>query len=1281
MRLLGFFLAAALVLAAGAPASAAELRVRIITNDFVLPGKFAALRAFAREEGITLETVNVDRTDGKPAGWMSNAALVLLDTPRPGDRAGVLERLDGAQEGEEASPYVLIGGGPPAFERLAPPHARALMAYYANGGEENMRRLFAYIRTWSEGGDVATIPRPLILPETGIYHPEAPEVFATAGDYLAWGKDRWNADTPSLAISIHKGMLADMQTALVDVLVKGAEARGLRPMVFWFDGRDPNGLTKVLVPAKAGMLLNLTHMQNGPQRSKDFLDLDIPVMQGLGYRMGTREEWQKSPSGVPAYMLATFFSVTETWGMSDPLVLEAVEEGNPVPIPEQVELFLDKASALAQLRKAPASEKRLALMFWNYPTGEKSFSASHLNVPQSLETLTAALEAAGYDVTAMKEEALIEAGQKMLGGFYRPETLPDLHAAGLAAALPLSAYQSWFADLPGTLRADMEESWGKPEESPNLLTLDGEPHFIIPRLAAGKLLLMPQPPRSGKVGASYHDGKQPPGHAYLATYLYLQESFGAHALIHFGTHGTQEWTPGKDRGLWAGDYPYLTLGDMPVFYPYIQDNIAEAIQAKRRGRAVTVSHQTPAFAPAGLYDELRDLHDLIHQYSQLAEGAVREETAARITDFVLEKHLAQDIGWDEAGIAADFPGFMTALHDHVHALASASMPLGLHSFGSPASAGHRLSTIMQQLGKEYYEKIGLDPNEVFAEDFSQLSNTKAYTFLEDYLRGGKPVSEIEDEELRAMMARAQKLDRHLEETGEIEALLGGLAGGFVAPGSGGDPIRNPDVPSGRNLYAFEADKIPTKAAYEAGAEAFAALVADFEKENGHPPKKLAFSLWSSEALRHLGVLEAQVLHAMGLRPVWDEGGRVVALDIIPAEELGRPRVDAVLQVTSVYRDQFDHFMRLLAGAVERLSKLEEEDNIIRENALRIAAALKADGMGAEEADRLAALRIFSNEPGDYGTGLPDQTLASAEWEEDATLAESFLARMQYAYGASEWGHSLEGRNLFAEQLKGTDAAILSRSSNLHGVLSTDHPFEYLGGLAMAVRHLDGKSPALYISDLREKEPKLTTAAQFLAAEMRTRPLNPHWISEMQKEGYAGTLEMLNYVNNLWGWQVTAPETVRADQWQAIHDTYVMDSRGLKLTEFFEEHNPAAQAQLMERLLEAIRKGYWNAEEETRRELAERWQELDALQDTKIGAEVTRDFAEQMAAGFGIAQAEASSEAAGQPQQAPVKGQVMEEVAQESEGQAEMPWRIWVGIGVLCLLFLFGAARQQRRSSF
>ena len=1252
------------------------LAVRVVATEFVLQGKIDKLKELAADSHVVLSRAALSMPDLEA----DPPDLLILDTPRPADLSAV-QRALGETLSDTRAPWIRVGGGPPAFGNLPEPVARRLIAYYANGGQQNLRHLFAYLRAWHDGKPTDSIAPPTELAETGYYHPAAPNPFERVEDYLAWGADRWAPSAPRVAFAIHRGALVDDQLRLIDALVARSEARGQAPMAFWMDDRDPEALTNALGPARSDVLVNLQHMQNGPARQAEFLALGIPVLTALTWREGDRAHWRASASGITPRTAATMLTVPESWGMTDPLVIAAIENGEPAPLPEQLDALLDKVDRLARLRHLPAPEKRLALMFWSHPDGEKNVAASNLNVPRSLAKLTSALREAGYVVPERGETELIETAQRLLGGYYRPETLDTLLADKLAISLPLADYLGWLTELPEPSRRPLVERWGDPATHWALRQIEGEPHFVIPAIRLGSVLLLPQPPRAGRPGEAYHDSKVPPDHLYLAAYQALREEFGADALIHFGTHGTQEWLPGKDRGLAVGDYPFLALGDLPVFYPYIQDNIGEAIQARRRGRAVIISHQTPPFAPAGLYDELRDLHSLIHEYQQLDEGAVQQATAEQIRQKAVDAKMLADLGWDDARMRAEPQKFMQALHDHLHEMAQANVPLGLHTFGEPAQPEHRLATVMQQLGQPFLLALGLAEDEPIAEDFAGLQASLPYRTLQRFLRDGERLDTIDDARLREQLERALELDAQLAETGELQALLAGLAGGFVAPGPSGDPVRNPGVPSGRNLYAFEADKLPTRAAYEAGAEAFEQLLESYRQDHeGKSPEKLAFSLWSSEAMRHLGILESQVLHALGVRPVWDAGGRVQALEIIPAAELGRPRIDIVVQVTSVYRDQFDGFMRLLAEVVERLSRLDEPGNVLASNSRSLATRLRDQGLGAAEAERLSQLRLFGNEPGDYGTGVSQLTLDSTSWKEESELAQQFLSRLQYAYGTGSWGEKVDGQNLFAEQLKGVQAAVMARSSELNGVLATDHPFEFLGGLSLAIRHLDGTSPSLYISDLRKREPRTTGAAGYLASELRSRYLNPQWIAAMQQEGYAGTLEVLNVANNLWGWQAADRSMVRADQWQALHDTFVKDQRALGVNEWFETHNPTAQAQLIERMVEAIRKGYWDAPAQTRRELAERWQALTTERGADAGEPVTREFIQQLASGFGLAPTPAQSPTESASSGAPkagetVRGQVMQPLSEPTGEHDRLP--LLLGASALLLLLLLGAGHQQR----
>ena len=256
--------------------------------------------------------------------------------------------------------------------------------------------------------------------------------------------------------------------------------------------------------------------------------------------------------------------------------------------------------------------------------------------------------------------------------------------------------------------------------------------------------------------------------------------------------------------------------------------------------------------------------------------------------------------------------------------------------------------------------------------------------------------------------------------------------------------------------------------------------------------------------------------------------------------------------------------------------------------MRLKKSYLRSGQTEEDADYLSSLRIFSNETGNYGTSLAGASLASGTWDDDSKLANLYLDRMGYAFGKDEkrWSENVgklfgENGGLYSKVLSGTDGVIFSRSTNLYAMMTNDDPFQYFGGIGLAVRHIDGATPEMYVSNLRKKDQiKTQTLAEFVNQEMRSRYFHPRWIKAMQDSGYAGATAILDRMNNMWGWEVMTPEAIRDDQWQEFFEVYVEDKYQMDMREFFEQHNAESLAQIIERMLEAVRKGYWQADEET-----------------------------------------------------------------------------------------------------
>lgn len=1211
--------------------------VLFISNSPVSPGKFNNLTKIAKDYDIQVKYSFVEKLNTEVDGELFlDADMVIFDAPRDHIEGYIKSRLINAIPALEKSgkPFAWLSTNSVRSSNLPLELGERLHTYYINGGHTNFENFFRTLQAHFSGKRWGDIAEPIVFPSSAIYYPQAPSlVFDNVGSYLAWRKINLLKDPrPVIAIAFHQQYIAAEQTAFIEHLIGDIEKRGGIALPFYSPVMDNNAITKMLTHNNkivADVIINTQIMLNPEGRRQEFEKLGVPVLQAMPYRKGDEKAWRADQSGVALMDVPFYLAQAEYSGVTDIQITAAMRNSDEqiVAIDSQAQAIVQKAINIAKLRHMQNQEKRIVIFFWNYPPGEKNLSASFMNLPRSLDVTLASMRQAGYSIEHTDENRLIIQLQRLLAPSYRPpEDQTELRALlrdGLAELLPVKTYQVWLKTLPIETQKALNERWGGPEKSSMVLKINEEAFFVVPRLKIGNISLLPQAPRGerweDKEKSLYHSSSAIPSHFYLATYLWGREQAKADAFIHYGTHGSQEWLPGKERGLSVYDYSMLAVGDVPVVYPYIVDNIGEATQAKRRGRAVIISHQTPPFSPAGLHASLTRIHDQLHAWLAQDEGVVKEKIRADFLQQVKKERIDKDLEWTEERIVQDFPAFIVAVHDHIHELARTAQPLGLHTFGRGADEPWRMATVLMMLGKEFWESTaGLDQeaDEMLVGQYDQMTESAPYLRLQEIIHGNAA------NEDPALVAKARKWYEDLGARNEISALLSALNGSYIPTSYGGDPIKNPDsLPTGRNMYAFDPSRIPTKAAWEAGKEALDNLLVAHRLQTSKMPKKLTFTLWSVETMRHFGMLEAQALWAMGVEPVWDEGGRVIDVKLVPRDQLGRPRVDVVLSATGLYRDHFPNVMKQLAKAAKLAAEADEVDNPVAENTRRVAKQLENQGMNAEAALRAGQTRIFSSESGRYGTGLDDATLATDTWkgkeEGDRKLAQLYLSRMQFAYGPdeAEWGSADKTVNLYAEHLKGTEGAVLARTSNLYGMLTTDDPFQYLGGIALAVRHLDGKAPELYISNLRGSgSGKVEGAAQFLAKELATRNFHPGYIEGLKREGYAGTLQALDGINNFWGWQATAREIVRDDQWQEFVDVYVRDKHKLGLKQWFESKNPSALAQTIQVMLEASRQGYWKADAATVKELKSRYRDLAQRYDVHTDNTAFNAF---VGVGFGL----------------------------------------------------------------
>lgn len=1210
---------------------------------------------------------------------------------------------------------------------LSVDEAQALNQYFDNGGEINLTRMGDYIALSVLGDGTQEVQPPIIYPGQGFYAPGYDGlIFNDIESYVNW-RDEDLGDKPVIGVMMQRGLIESVSTNIIDETVARIEEKGALAVPFFFEispgAEDYVPMLQKNEETFLDLIINFSAIHFANERKSEFEQLGVPVLQSLTYMSGDQAAWEADAQGISPGMTPFFLVLPESAGVIDPVIVAAVnrERSEMEVIDYQMEHLLSRAIKYAKLRSTPNAEKKLTVMVW----GSRDIGASFMNVEQSLRAISGGLNKDGYSIDAVDADYFTDPVHRILDPFYRDYQLDELLKDDLAELMPVQDYLDWLNTLPEDVTQPINEFWGPAEENFMVVDYEGTSHFVLPRIRNGNMLVMRQPPRSDDKDENrlvYHRGTIPMNHYYLAAYYYAREFWGSDAIIHLGTHGSQEYLAGKERGLSHYDESNLAVWDVPVFYPFIVDDVGEAMQTKRRGSATVISHMTPPFAAAGLTDASADIHELMHQYKSMDEGGVREKTGAEIKTRCFEDNFCEDLGLDEAAIDADFDGFLEQLHTYLDEIAGENQPLGLHSFGELSEERLVTSTIVQMLGPDFASRArkaerkrygtsdhnhdhdhshdgdhdhdhvhaheGSDQlvEEHLGEDEADIEDQAGFKTVRDFVVNGQNTSGLSDE-LIADIERGREYYTNMVGIQELPNLIAALSGKYISVKTGGDPIRHPEsLPTGTNLYGFDPSRLPTKAAWDQGVELVEGVIEDYRVKHGKYPDKLAFSLWSIEAMRHYGVLESQALYAMGVRPLWTPDGRVIGTEIIEARELKRPRVDVVLSATGLYRDAFPNVMLWLAEAVKKIAELKEDNNSIWENTQRVKDELLAAGMSDEDAEYFSTVRIFSNASGDYASGIDNAVMASDTWETDAKIADNYMYKMGKAYGAdpARWASDLGDINLYGKQLSGTDIALFSRSSNIYGMLSTDDPFEYFGGLSLAIRNLDGKSPEMMISNLRDaNNPRAENAAVFLSKELRTRSLHKRWVSEMMEEGYSGSTALASRITNFWGWQVVDPNLVRDDQWQALADVYVNDSLDLDINEWFEKINPGAQARLVERMLEAIRKEYWEASDETIAMLTERLIALVNEYDLLVENQKLADFVNGQALGFGLQAAlpipqptEVASAAPPEAAQAQeVEGQQLQKVEQVETDNSNYDWPLIVASFLGACFLVAGAARQ------
>lgn len=1055
------------------------------------------------------------------------------------------------------------------------PSLEEAQRYLRFGGEENVAGFFASLYRAAGGRKKLEVPPPRPRAETGIHHPSAPESFLSLEDYLSWYRTTGlvKPGAPLVGIAFFQTNYVFQDIAHVDALIGALERRGLGVVAAYgwplrkaepFFTRNGQPVVDMLFC----MNLISPSLDNGT-----FLNQYRLHAINLLTTTETYEQWRASSRGLPLARVALQAGTPERAGAAEPILIATTAKGRGsssqlVPIAERIEHAAARAARWVALRRKPNSQKRVALLYFNNPPGKATLGASYLNLMPSLANIVAFLAREGYTVDGkVPPEAELKRMMLLSGrnaGAYAPGEVEALVREGHAERMSMSEYQKLYRDLPEAFRKSVEKAWGSPESSELMTVRDGQgTFFVIPGLRIGGLFLGPQPLR-GSVetsAAQTHDKNAPPPHSYIACYLWYRHVLRADALIHLGRHGTLEWLPGKEIAQSAEDAGEVLVGDLPHGYFYVVDGGGEYLQAKRRSSAVMISHLTPLLANAGVPPEMNALKDAADNRQRVVDsnpalaGQYEREIAAEVRRLRLDRQL----GWNLDSMTPE--ALDEAVEQFLHDLEAQPVPLGLHAIGTKPSARAIADALAQFLESGYPRAEAPAARPWFrpwAEALTSRSELPNAAMLPPKLL----------EEARLWLQNIEESPSQ-----ELRSLASLLSGLHLPAGVSGDPLRTPDaLPTGRNLYDQDPRTFPTRSAWQVGKRMADALIEQQRRQLGRYPEKVALVLWYGESSRQQGISEAQAFHLLGVEPVWNGRGQVDDVKLVPAEQLGRPRVDVVLTVSGLYRDGMPEKMRLLDKAA-RLVAADAGDNSVKRNVEAVAKRLEADGLDAATARKAASARIFAPAPDSFSVGISGMLESSRDEGDSSKVADAYLSNMNYAYSEDLWGKPVRG-NLRA-QLSNNAAVVHSRSTNLYGVLDNDETYQFAGGLHAATTFASGKAPEYLVSNVRRPgQEKFEAMKSFLAREMNARVWNPKWISAMKESGYAGAQQISKEIENLYGFRATAPEQVDAGVWQQAFDTYVADKYGLGMGKFFNDENPHAQQMLAARLLEVDRQGVY-----------------------------------------------------------------------------------------------------------
>ncbi len=1115
----------------------------------------------------------------------------------------------------------------PKILRFIPGTAQDVRAYFLTlqywlaGSQENIANMVHFlVDRYAQDArrnlrGIAKTHEPVEYPEIGVYHPKM--AYADSVGRMARAIDA----LPSFATSGKRGTvgLLLMRSYLLannadhyNGVITALEARGLRVIPAFATGLDQRPAIDAFFFSEGrpaiDALVSLTGFSlvggpayNDAKAAEDTLArLDVPYLAVTPVEFQTLDQWGGSPRGLLPVEATMMVAIPELDGATGSMVFggrgsathlactgcaHACTFKNTLPSSDadthDMHSCIERADALAarvgklvDLRRSERAERKVAAVIFNFPPNAgASGTAAFLSVFESLFNTMAAMKAGGYSVEmpdsvdALRER-IINGNAPMFGAM-----------ANVHARISADDHVKRERHLK-----EIEAQWGP---APGKQQSNGSSIFVLGE-RFGNVFVGIQPAfgYEGDPMRLLFEKGFAPTHAFSAFYRWLREDFGAHAVLHFGTHGALEFMPGKQNGMSSTCWPDRLIGDLPNMYLYASNNPSEGTIAKRRAAATLISYLTPPVAQSGLYKGLVDLKDMLERYRGLEPEAQAERDDLSL---MIQAHAAElDLAEAEPAWAHTSEARIAKLNDDVLEVEYTLIPYGLHVVGQAPSAAERVDLLLSCAEASHGAKperaliealvAGRTPEQVLTAGGAAQSAQ------------GQPQTQHGPETLQLLKELAAT-DALMAKDHEIDGLLHALDGRFLRPAPGGDLLRTPAIlPTGRNLHGFDPFRIPSAYAVKDGARQADRLLKKHLADGHAFPESIAMVLWGTDNLKSEGGPIAQALSLMGAAPRFDSYGRLAGAELLPVAQLGRPRIDVIITLSGIFRDLLPLQIKLLAEAAFMAASADEpaEQNFIRKHAL----AYQAEHGGDLET---ASLRVFGNAEGAYGSNV-NSLIDNSRWEDGNELAETYSRRKGFAYGRA--GRPVQQAKLLQSVLSGVDLAYQNLDSVELGVTTVDTYFDTLGGIsraitrAKAVKHGASATTApVYIGDQTRDSSgggTVRTLTEQVALETRTRMLNPKWYEGMLKHGYEGVRQIEVHVTNTMGWSATTGQ-VQPWVYEQLSETFMLDPA---MRERLAKLNPTASARVANRLLEASDRNFWKPDAKMLEALRRAGEELE-----------------------------------------------------------------------------------------